>query len=122
MTNGSFNWFEMDVPDVARAQEFYGAVYPWTFQPMEGMEGYVMVQVGDQAIGALQASEGAQPAGRTIRMYFLVDDLEDTLARVRQAGGTVKDERMEVPGGQWIGTGQDPFGQAIGFVTNNAAK
>jgi predicted enzyme related to lactoylglutathione lyase len=124
MTDGSFSWFEIDVPDVARAQEFYGAVCPWTFQPMEGYAGYVIVQVGDQGIGALQVSEGAEPVtgGRTCRIYFLVDDLEDTLARVTKAGGTVDQERMEVPGGQWIGTGRDPFGQAIGIVTNNAAK
>jgi uncharacterized protein len=123
MAEGSFSWFEMEVPDVARAQQFYGAVYPWTFRPMEGMEdGYVIVQVEGLGIGALLKSDAAEPSGRAIRLYFDVDDLEDRLARVGPAGGTVEQERMEVPGGSWIGAALDPFGNRIGFVTTNTAK
>ena len=122
MADGSITWWELDVPDVAKAQEFYGAVSPWTFRPMEGFEGYVIVNVEGEGIGALQASDAGEPAGRGVRQYIQVDDLEDTLARVERAGGTVDQARMEVPGPAWIGMGRDPFGQKIGFVTSNAAK
>ena len=122
MADGSITWWELEVPDVARAQQFYGAVCPWTFQPMEGYEGYVIVQVDGNGIGALQASEAGDPSGRGVRSYVQVADLEDTLARTRQAGGTVEQERMQVPGDQWIGLARDPFGLKIGFVTNNAAR
>ena len=119
--DGSVTWWEIDVPDAGRAQEFYGAVTPWSFQPMEGYEGYVIVNVDGTGIGALQTStEGASSGGGT-RLYIQVADLERTLASVRQGGGSVEQERMEVPGGQWIGTGRDPFGNKIGFVTNNPA-
>jgi predicted enzyme related to lactoylglutathione lyase len=121
MTDGSISWFEIDVPDVARAQQFYGAVLPWTFQGMEGYEGYLIVQVGGLGIGAIQTSDAGDTAGRGVTLYFEVSDLEDALGRVAPAGGTVEQERMEVPGGQWIGTARDPFGHRIGFVTNNAA-
>ncbi len=122
MADGAVTWFELDAPDVGKAQQFYGSVIPaWTFQPMEGFEGYVIVSVGGAGIGALQASDASEPAGRTTRVYMEVSDLEDTLARVKQGGGTVEQERMQVPG-QWIGTAKDPFGAKIGFVTNNAAK
>ena len=119
--DGSITWWEIDVPDVGRAQEFYGAVTPWTFQPMEGYEGYVIVNNEGAGIGALQASQDGAPSGGGIRLYVQVANLEDTLARVRQAGGTVEQERMEVPGGSWIGTGRDPFGNRVGFVTTNPA-
>jgi len=122
MADGSITWWEMDVPDVGRAQQFYGAVCPtWTMQPMEGYEGYVIVNVEGMGIGALQASDAAQPSGRGVALYVQVADLEDTLARARQAGGTVEQERMQVPGDQWIALARDPFGQKIGFVTNNPA-
>jgi predicted enzyme related to lactoylglutathione lyase len=123
MAEGSISWFETEVPDVARAQQFYGAVLPWTFHPMEGMEdGYLIAEVAGQGIGAVLKSDAAEPSGRATRLYFDVDDLEDTLARVGPAGGTVQQERMEVPGGSWIGAALDPFGNRIGFVTTNTAK
>jgi len=122
MADGAITWWELDVPDVAKAQAFYAAVTPWTFQPMEGYEGYVIVNLAGAGIGALQASDAGEPAGRSVRQYVEVADLEDTLARVKQAGGAVDQERMEVPGPQWIGLARDPFGLKIGFVTNNAAK
>jgi predicted enzyme related to lactoylglutathione lyase len=89
---------------------------------MEGMETYVFVNVGDTMVGALQQSTDGDPTGRGTRLYLKVSDLEDTLAKVRQAGGTVEQERMEVSGNQWIGTARDLFGNRIGFATNNPAK
>ena len=122
MADGAISWFEIDAPDVARAQQFYGAVYPtWVFRPMEGFEGYVIVEVGGVGIGALQTTEGTVSGGAGVRLYFEVSDLEGTVGRIGSAGGTVEQERMEVPGGQWIATARDPFGNAIGLVTNNAA-
>jgi predicted enzyme related to lactoylglutathione lyase len=122
MADGAVTWLELDVPDVKRAQDFYGAVFPWTFQPMEGYEGYVIVQVEGEGIGALQNSEAGEVSGRAVTPYVQVDDLEDTLAKAKKAGGKVEQERMEVPGGQWIAVARDPFGLKIGFLTNNAAR
>jgi uncharacterized protein len=122
MADGAVSWFELDVPDVGRGQEFYGSVLPWTFQPMEGYEGYVIVQVDGTGLGGLQASDAGQPSGRAVTLYFQVADLEDTLSRVKQGGGTVEQERMQVPGESWIGLARDPFGLKVGFVTNNPAR
>ena len=120
--DGTITWWEIDVPDAAQARRFYEAVTPWKLTPMEGMETYVFVNLGDTMVGALQQSTDGDPSGRGTRLYLQVSDLEDTLAKVRQAGGTVEQERMEVPGNQWIGTARDPFGNRIGFATNNPAR
>ena len=122
MADGAITWFELDVPDIAGAQEFYGAVCPWTFQPMEGYEGYAIIQVEGSGVGALQASDAGQPSGRAVRQYVQVADLEDTLARVERGGGSVDQGRMPVPGDQWLALARDPYGLKIGFVTNNAAR
>src|ERR1700716_34597 len=103
MADGAIGWFELNVPDIARATKFYGAILPWKLQAMEGYDGYVIVNVGENGIGALQASEAADPAGRATTLYFEVTDLEDTLERVKAEGGTVLQDRMEVPGPMWIG-------------------
>jgi predicted enzyme related to lactoylglutathione lyase len=122
MAEGAISWWELDVADIEKATQFYGAVLSaWTLQPMEGYAGYVIVNVDGAQIGALQASEASDPSGRAVTLYFLVADLEDTLERARQAGGTVEQERMQVPGDQWIGLIRDPFGTKVGFATNNPA-
>src|SRR5437016_11481416 len=102
MAEGATSWWELDVPDIERAQQFYGAVCPWTLQPMEGYEGYVIVNVNGAGIGALQASEGGEPAGRGVTLYVEVSDLEATLEKAKREGATVLQERMEVPGPSWI--------------------
>lgn len=122
MAESGVSWWEIDVPDVKQAQQFYELVCPgWTFQPMEGFEGYVIVNVAGTGAGALQASTDSEPSGRGIRLYVDASNLEDTLSRVRQGGGKVEQERMPIPGDQWIGTARDPFGNRIGFVTSNPA-
>lgn len=121
MADGDISWFEINVPDAQRAQAFYGSVFAWGFDPMPGFEGYVLVRAGDRQIGALQASTDPDPAGRHVTLYFEVPDLEGALERARTGGGTVTQERMEVPGNQWIGLVKDPFGTAVGLLTNNPA-
>ncbi|HXM54165.1 MAG TPA: VOC family protein [Candidatus Dormibacteraeota bacterium] len=121
MADGAIGWWEIDVPDIERAQQFYGAVCPWMLQPMEGYAGYVIVNVSGQGIGALQASEGGEPSGRGVTLYVDVPDLEATLEKAKREGATVLQERMEVPGPSWIGLIKDPFGTKIGFVTTNRA-
>ena len=34
---GALTWNELYVPDIDAAQAFYGAVFGWSFAPMEGM-------------------------------------------------------------------------------------
>jgi predicted enzyme related to lactoylglutathione lyase len=122
MADGAITWWELDVPNVEQAKQFYGAVCPWQFESMQGFEGYVLVKAGDAQIGALQASDAGQPSGRGVTLYVQVADLEDTLERARKAGGTVEHERSEVPGNQWFGQVRDPFGLKIGFLTSNPAS
>jgi uncharacterized protein len=122
MADGSITWWELNVPDIEAAKRFYGAVCPWKLEPMQGFGGYVFVyDTGGAMVGALQASEDGEPSGRAVTMYVQVADLEDTLRRAIEAGGTVVEERREVPGNQWYGQVRDPFGTRIGFLTSNPA-
>ncbi len=122
MADGNITWFEINVPDVGRAQQFYGAVFPWEFAPMPDYPTYVIVSAAGAQVGALQGSEDPDPSGRGVTVYGQVADLEASLESARSGGGTVTQERMEVPGGQWIALIRDPFGLQIGLVTNNPAS
>ncbi len=107
--------FELMVMDPGRAKEFYGKVFDWTFQswgddaPME----YDMVDTGAEPGGGMmkKPAEAPHPA---LSVYFLVDDVDATLAKAQEAGGTMIVPKMEIPGIGWHGMFMDPDGIPVG--------
>lgn len=111
-------WWELPVADLAGAQEFYGAVFGWTFQPFG--EGYVGVFADGQMIGGM--FEQAEVPQHGPRLYVLVDDIEATLATVERHGGTIRAARAEVGGDMgWWAELSDPAGRNLGICSGNAA-
>ncbi len=81
---GELSWFEMGVPDAARAQRFYGGLLGWTFESMG--EGGAVISTA-QGRGGLHPGDDA----RQIVTYFQVDDIEASVQQVRDLGGTADD-------------------------------
>jgi hypothetical protein len=50
-----------------------------------------------------------------------VNSLDETLARIRDLGGVVVQERMEVPGQGWFGVFTDPEGNTLAVWESSAA-
>lgn len=79
---GDLYYFTLPTPDLAKAQAFYGAVLGWQFSdPGNGHVGNISAPPGS-AFGA--------EAGVT-DLYFVVDDIDAAVQRVRAAGGTAED-------------------------------
>ncbi|UCF77705.1 MAG: VOC family protein [Candidatus Eiseniibacteriota bacterium] len=78
--------FEFQVTDVAKTKEFYSKVFDWKFD--DSMEGYTMIKTGTAPEGGMMLKpEGAPfPA---LQVYFLVDSADQTLEKVKKAGGQV---------------------------------
>jgi len=51
--------------------------------------------------------------------YFCVDSIGAAVQRVESSGGKVMNGPMQVPGGGWIITGQDPQGAVFSLVASN---
>ncbi|WP_026928827.1 VOC family protein [Glycomyces tenuis] len=116
---GKPSWWDILVDDLKVAQDFYGAVFGWTF-PMSGPD-FVVVFDGTEQVGQLY--ESSERVGRGIRMYFDTDDLEGVLAKAANAGGTVKTERTLIsPEMGWYGEFVDPSGVTIGLHTDVPAE
>jgi predicted enzyme related to lactoylglutathione lyase len=89
------DFFELPVADVAAAQAFYGSAFGWSmtgFGPT-----YACTLTGDVDIG-LQADPTERTAAPLI--VIQVDDLEETLASVEAAGGSVTKPLFSFPGGR----------------------
>ncbi|MET9802553.1 VOC family protein [Streptomyces sp. NPDC006368] len=93
---GAPNWIDLGAPDVDAAVAFYSAVFGWTFQSAgQDAGGYGFLQLDGRTVGAVGPlmQEGTPSAWTT---YFMTTDADATLDAVRQAGGSVRAEPMDV--------------------------
>ncbi len=113
------DWFEIQVPDLADAQRFYGAAFGWTFSPMG--EGYVVATEGGAPVAGLSETPG-DTAGRHVRVYLGTDELEATLEKITKAGGSVVQGRTLITEEYgWYATVADPTGLQFGLMTSKPA-
>lgn len=107
---GKIVHFEVAAEDADRAQAFYERVFGWTFGD-SGMPGvdYRLTRTGDEQGGAVYASE--ERSGH-LTVYFDTDDVDESLAQVREAGGKA-DEKQPIPGIGWFARVTDTEGNAF---------
>ena len=103
---GKLVHFEIPAADPGRAKGFWSGVFGWEFgeSAMPEME-YAMVRTGDDQGGAVMSSDG--PSGITV--YFDTDDIDASISKVRENGGTA-DDRMPIPHVGWFSHCKDPEG------------
>ena len=78
---GDLYYFTLPTSDLAKAQAFYGAVLGWQFpDPGNGHVGNISAPPGS-AFGATDVTD----------LYFVVDDIDAAVQRVRAAGGTAEE-------------------------------
>jgi predicted enzyme related to lactoylglutathione lyase len=85
---GKMVHFELPSQDVERAKGFWSGLFGWSFNDpgMPGME-YWMTQTGEGQGGAVYA---ADQAGTVV--YFDTDDIDASIAKVRELGGKAEDK------------------------------
>lgn len=102
-------WIDTTHPDVPRAAEFYGPLFGWDFRAAG--DGLVAVRDG-QAVAGLGGPSGG-PAEPRWTTYVRVDSADDAVATVRQAGGRVLAEPVDVGAGGRFATVADPAGAVL---------
>lgn len=88
---GALVWNELDSTDPAAAFSFYSRVFDMTTDPMPGAEGYLAVKVKGRTIGGCKKLDENTPpgAGSHWLVYFAVVDVDRTVDKLTQLGGTV---------------------------------
>ena len=87
------SWFEIPVVDIERAVAFYEHVFEVELERTV-IDGHPMALFPDAdepggASGALATGDSYVPSVDGTRVYFRVDDVEGTLARALERGGSV---------------------------------
>jgi predicted enzyme related to lactoylglutathione lyase len=106
-------WFEVAGPDAAALRDFYSDAFGWKINADNPMN-YGMVDAGEGGIGGGVAP--GQDGTAHVTFYIQVPDLREALDKVRQGGGTVVSEPMEVPDGPTLAYFTDPAGNFIGLM------
>ena len=122
--------FEIPTDDVARAKEFYGSIFGWQLQDMQGeaMGGYTLALTTpvDQATqvptdpGAINGGLMKRSADLSTPVITIeVDAIDDALKQVESAGGTVVSPRAEIPGLGAYAYFKDTEGNVLGLWETN---
>src|SRR2546423_9878980 len=81
---GQLVHFELPAQDSGRSKTFWSSLFGWKFREFEGPVEYSMLD-GNEPGGAIYPAQQGE-SGPAI--YFGTGDIDKTLARVRELGGT----------------------------------
>lgn len=100
-------------PDATRA--FFGELFGWTYSD-GAFPGYTFVDTGVE--GAIPTAIGPLQGGSDAVLFFVaVDDVEATLKRAEELGGTTIQPVQSVPGVSF-GVFADVQGHVVGVAAN----
>lgn len=111
---GNIVHFEINAKDANRAKRFYSSLFGWKYKDSEvpGIEYYVI--------------DGASPGGAINPMqeepgpvvYFDTDDIDASIAQVRDLGGK-SDDKMPIPSQGWFAACVDTEGNKFSLFQND---
>ncbi len=116
--SGMIEWVDLSTPDVEHARRFYGELLGWTFDVHRtDMGEYVVAEAdGRQVAGMMAPSHDAADQPSTWTTFVRVDDIEDTVGKVTDAGGTVAAPPFEIPGGARVAVVTDRTGAMFALI------
>lgn len=121
--------FEIHAKDGDKIQKFYTDVFGWNITPLgEQMGNYRMIVTGEDAAGekwpginggiTQRMGEPAQ-SGQAVNAFVCtisVDNIDTYIEKVKNAGGTMALDKMDVPGVGWLAYFKDPEENIFGIL------
>jgi len=110
-------WFEIGTRNLETSKKFYDSVFDWDLKKDEHFPDMEMIETGEKPPGAIFKGPPEMPL--MVNVYFLVDDVNETLKKVEEGGGTIIMPKTEIPMVGWFGVFQDPEGVAVSIFESN---
>lgn len=113
---GKLVHFELPAKDTARAKTFWSGVCGWEFgdSAMPDFE-YYMVQTAPDQGGAVMPAQGGEQA---VIVYFDTEDIDASVAKVRELGGKAED-KQPIPHVGWFARCSDTEGNAFSLYQSD---
>lgn len=111
-------WIDLMTSDMARSQEFYTALFGWSYEvgDEEKYGGYTMAfKDGKTVAGLMQSQEDGEGYPDMWSTYLRVDNIETTMDAAKNAGAIPYMEPMDIPEQGKMAMIGDPGGASIGI-------
>lgn len=115
--------FEIQADDVERANKFYQAALGWSISQVmtkeQGGMDYWMIETGEGP--GINGGLYQRPQSGEDRFYLYdctiqVEDLDQTVEAVKNAGGIIITEKSMIPGVGWFAGAKDTEGNRFGLM------
>jgi len=113
---GTPSWVDLMTPDPEKAREFYAKLFGWTYAlggPETGH--YAMAQLAGRNVAGLGKMPDGAPYPSAWTVYFSVESVDATCARIKEKGGKLMMEPMDVLQEGRMAIAIDPTGAAFGL-------
>ena len=108
--------FEIASDNPDQAAEFYKSVFNWKIEKWEGPIDYWLVMTGEQDVPGIDGGMFKRTDEFTGTFNTIgVDSIDDYLEKVKQAGGTIVQEKNAIPGVGYQAYCKDPDGVIFGI-------
>lgn len=101
-------WFEIGTRDIEKSKKFYDSIFDWDTKKDLNFQDMEMIETGERPSGAIFKGPPEMPLAVTV--YFQVNDINETLKRVGDAGGSVFMPKTDIPQAGWFAIFKDPEG------------
>ncbi len=108
---------ELATNDVARAREFYTALFDWKLEEVPGMD-YTLINVGEGTGGGMMKNPVPDLPSHWLA-YVLVGDAVASTEKARALGAKICKEVTEIPGIGWFSVITDPTGATLALWQMN---
>ena len=115
--------FEIQADNIERAKNFYEKALGWKINQMmtkeQGGMDYWGVVTGEGTPGINGGMYQRVASGDKLYAYdctIEVPDLDKAMAAVKENGGTITKEKMEIPGVGWFAGAKDTEGNRVGLM------
>ncbi|HET7418570.1 MAG TPA: VOC family protein [Solirubrobacterales bacterium] len=117
---GTVGWNELGTRDPGAARQFYGAVFGWGYaeEPSDRVGTYTIAKVDDAMVaGMIDMNALEMPAEIPANwlVYFMVEDADAAVDKVRSGGGSVMNGPIDIPPGRFAVVA-DPFGATFAVM------
>ncbi len=112
--------FDIHATDSERAKKFYEKVFDWKCNSYPGAEDFYQVSSSDGAVIGAIAGRRYNPDTKDIYGFecsISVDDVDDTIHSVEEAGGKTLMKKTVIPGVGWIAKFLDTEGNLFCAIT-----
>jgi predicted enzyme related to lactoylglutathione lyase len=96
---GKFVWFDLLTDDLSDARRFYGELFGWTFEPVPGVDNYVVIRAAGRPIAGILEIEPRDDHGTAQWLaYVSVEDVDDAVGEFTARGGALHRGPLDIPG------------------------